>query len=225
MYYGLMIRRSVASLSLPYGGGATSGPHGAVLMRQPPGGDQRTDRCCARGRPFLASEQIENLAATGMRPLMPPDGQNSNRSLARTAKGHATTSCAALSLGRPDALSAASENTRSSRSSARSSTTGASLDSSGGASRPADRSGDSSPPPTTSSSSGKQHNPRRLLKDPGSSPQAPATTSPRGQSSTSRRRVILHRPDHQSVHHVSATPTTMSVRGSGIRSKLHLAAC
>lgn len=36
---------------------------------------------------FWASEQIENLAARGMRPLVPPDGQNSKRSPGANRKG------------------------------------------------------------------------------------------------------------------------------------------
>jgi hypothetical protein len=107
---------------------------------------------------YWASEQIENLAARGIQPLVPPDGQNP-RGSARTAKGHAMTSCATSSPATTDASYTASENTRSSRSLARSSTTDASTDSSGEASPHADRSGDSSPPPTTSSSSGRRTTP------------------------------------------------------------------
>ena len=104
---------------------------------------------------YWDSDQIENLAAAGMRPLVLPDSSTKSEARAPTAKARAMTSCAASSKATPDMPSTVSENTLSSRSSARSSTTGASLDSSAEASLPADRSGDSSPPPTTSSSSGE----------------------------------------------------------------------
>jgi hypothetical protein len=105
---------------------------------------------------YWDSDQIENLAARGMRPLVPPDGQKlQTEHRLKPAKGHATTSCGASSKATPDAPSTANENARSSRSLARSSTTDASLNSSAEASRPADPSGGSSPPPTTSSSSGE----------------------------------------------------------------------
>ena len=36
---------------------------------------------------YWASEQIENLAARGIQPLVPPDGQNSKRSIGKNRKG------------------------------------------------------------------------------------------------------------------------------------------
>lgn len=44
---------------------------------------------------YWDSEQIENLAARGIQPLVPPDGQNSKRSIGKNRKGHAMTSCVA----------------------------------------------------------------------------------------------------------------------------------
>lgn len=36
---------------------------------------------------YWASEQLENLAARGIQPLVPPDGQNSKRSIGKNRKG------------------------------------------------------------------------------------------------------------------------------------------
>lgn len=52
---------------------------------------------------YWASEQIENLAARGIQPLVPPDGQNSKRSIGKNRKGLATTSCGASSPVSTDA--------------------------------------------------------------------------------------------------------------------------
>jgi len=106
---------------------------------------------------YWDSGQIENLAARGIQPLVPPDGQNPEKSIGKNRKGPRydfMRRVIASDHGR--VLYSKRENTRSSPSSVRSSTTATSPDSNAGASPRADRSGDSSPPPTTSSSSGRQ---------------------------------------------------------------------
>ena len=128
-----------------------------------------------------------------------PTGRTPNAAPARTAKDHAMTSCAGSSPATPDARSTASENTRSSPSSARSSTTGASLDSNAEASRPADQSGDSSPPPTTSSSSGEQTPPPRPPKrTPAALPSPKRHHPPSGgqRSPAERRATFQPAPTH-----------------------------